>query len=165
MLGFEDGVEMPNLTHHVRHNNIHDGPKYSLTSSCQADGLRPQRWGRDFSEKSKGNDTDGDLVDQSINHGARRLDPASSRSMHNVQNAHEHHYCCHTNHTPDEELSATNGVDDAPGNDDANNSACSHTDAEVECMIEWDARKLKEVCREPKGKYDAREMLTCEYSD
>lgn len=150
---------------HIRYDDVHDGPKNSLASGGQSDRLCTERRGGNFAEECKCNASDGDLVNESVHHGARRLDPASGGGVDNVEDAHEHKHNRHADHAPDEEFPATQSVDGHPRNHDADDTASRNTNTQVERVAGLDTREFEKVGRKAEDEHNSGQVLTSKGTD
>lgn len=150
---------------HIRHNDVHHGAERGLTCCRKADGFGSQGWCGDFAEQGESDASDCDLVDECIDDRAGGLDPAGGSSVHNIEDSHQDEHDGHANHAPDEEFSASDGVDGHPGNDHSHYTASRDTNTEIKGVIDRDTCKLEEIGREAEDEDDTGEMLACEHAD
>ena len=84
-------------------------------------------------------------VEECVDKGESRLHPFRATSWDDVHDADQEKDASKDDPSNEEDLAASGRIDEEPGADVAEHSACRHTNAVVKCIDRGKAGKLKEI--------------------
>jgi hypothetical protein len=131
---------------HVGNGSVHDDTKDCLSGCCEGGCFGSEGTGGRLTQDRESHGSNSQEVNEGIDDGEGCLHPFGGTSWDDIHNPNNEKNRRERDHAEEKDLSTPIGVDDKPGADVAEYSACCDADPEVECISGCKAGELEEIC-------------------